>query len=84
LAIGFSAQAHQRWATGLLFDNIVITGSMHLGNRGNMGTGQGWAGANGVLWNSSATTWNVENPPTARNWAFGMLEHRAINWVHIR
>jgi hypothetical protein len=67
-----SAQAHQRWATGLLFDNITITGSMHLGNRGNMGTGQGWSSANGVLWNSTATTWSVENPPTAHNWAFGM------------
>jgi hypothetical protein len=70
---GASAQAHQRWATGLLFDNIVITGSMHLGNRGNMGTGQGWSSANGVLWNGSAETWRVENPPTAYNWAFGML-----------
>jgi len=68
-----SAQAHQRWATGLLFDNIAITGSMHLGNRGSMGTGQGWSSANGVLWNGSAETWRVDNPPTAHNWAFGML-----------
>jgi len=67
-----SAQAHQRWATGLLFDNITVTGGIQLGNRGNMGTGQGWSSANGVLWNSSATTWSVENPPTAYNWAFGM------------
>jgi hypothetical protein len=67
-----TAHAHQRWATGLLFDNVNVAGSMQIGNRGNMGTGQGWAGANSVLWNSSATTWIVENPPTAHNWAFGM------------
>jgi hypothetical protein len=63
---------HQRWATGLLFDNVKITGSLHLGNRGNAGTGHGWSAANSVLWNSSANTWLVESPPTARNWAFGM------------
>jgi len=65
-------QGHQRWATGLLFDNVKVTGSLHLGNRGNAGSGQGWSAANSVLWNSSANTWLVENPPTARNWAFGM------------
>jgi len=63
---------HQRWATGLLFDNVKVTGSLHLGNRGNAGSGQGWSAANSVLWNSSANTWLVENPPTARNWAFGV------------
>jgi hypothetical protein len=67
-----SAQMHQRWSTGLLFENVRVQGALHIGNRGNAGTGQGWAGANSMVWNSSATTWLVENPPTARNWAFGM------------
>ncbi len=67
-----SGQGHQRWATGLLFDNVKVTGSLHLGNRGNAGSGQGWSAANSVLWNSSANTWLVEDPPTARNWAFGV------------
>lgn len=68
-----SAQMHQRWATGLLFDNVRVQGGLHIGNRGNSGSGQGWAGANSVVWNSSATVWQVESPPTAHNWAFGVL-----------
>ncbi|WP_188316337.1 hypothetical protein [Solihabitans fulvus] len=36
-----------------------------------MGSGQGWAGANSVLWNCSVGTYHVENPPTAHNWALG-------------
>lgn len=66
------AHMHQRWGTGLLFDNVRLRGMLHIGNRGNAGTGHGWAGANSVAWNSSATTWLVESPPTAYNWAFGM------------
>ncbi len=36
---------HQRWATGSLFDNITVDGDqINARNRGNFGTGHGWAG----------------------------------------
>ena len=68
-----SGGTHQRWATGVLFDSISLEGRLHIGNRGNLGTGQGWAGANSVVWNSDITAYLVERPPTANNWAFGVV-----------
>ncbi len=63
---------HQRWATGSLFDNIVVDGDqINLRNRGNFGTGHGWAGANMTIWNSTAESYIVQNPPTAQNWIIG-------------
>ena len=63
---------HQRWATGTLFDNITIDGDqINARNRGNFGTGHGWAGANMVIWNSTADSYIVQNPPTAQNWLVG-------------
>lgn len=63
---------HQRWATGSLFDNIVVEGDqINVRNRGNFGTGHGWAGANMVVWNSTADSFIVQNPPTAQNWLIG-------------
>ncbi len=63
---------HQRWATGSLFDNIVADGDqINVRNRGNFGTGHGWAGANMVIWNSTAESYIVQNPPTAQNWLIG-------------
>ena len=66
------AGAHQRWATGVLFDNVELEGRMHIGNRGSFGTGHGWSGANSVVWNSSTKSYLIERPPTATNWAFGV------------
>ncbi|HMP05147.1 MAG TPA: hypothetical protein PJ982_02260, partial [Lacipirellulaceae bacterium] len=63
---------HQRWATGSLFDNVVVQGDqLNARNRGNFGTGHGWAGANMVIWNSTANSFIVQNPPTAQNWLIG-------------
>ncbi len=63
---------HQRWATGSLFDNITVDGDqINARNRGNFGTGHGWAGANMVIWNSVADSYIVQNPPTAQNWLVG-------------
>ncbi len=63
---------HQRWATGSLFDNIAVDGDqINARNRGNFGTGHGWAGANMVIWNSTAESYIVQNPPTAQNWIVG-------------
>ena len=63
---------HQRWATGSLFDKITVDGDqINARNRGNFGTGHGWAGANMVIWNSEADSYIVQNPPTAQNWLVG-------------
>lgn len=66
-----SAGAHQRWASGLLFDNVTVSSTIEFHNRGYRGTGQGWTVANSVLWNSSAANLAIESPPGAHNWSFG-------------
>jgi hypothetical protein len=68
---------HHRWSVGGLFDNIV-TKEINVRNRGNSGTGHGWAGANMVVWNSTAS-FRVENPPTAQNWLIGSIGTLAPN-----
>jgi hypothetical protein len=40
-------------------------------NRGDSGTGHGWAGANNVFWNCEAMVILVMKPPTAQNYAIG-------------
>lgn len=63
---------HHRWTVGGLFDNLVINGDeLNIRNRGNSGTGHGWAGAYCAVWNCAASTFRVRNPPTARNWLVG-------------
>jgi hypothetical protein len=65
------AGPHERWATGTLYDELRIEGSIGIQNRSNLGTGHGWAGANNVLWNCEASSYVIEMPPVAYNWAFG-------------
>ena len=68
------AGPHQRWASGILWDRVIVQGnSLDIQNRGNMGTGHGWAGANCVAWNCQADSFDVENPPTAKNWLIGSV-----------
>ncbi|MFN9915188.1 MAG: hypothetical protein ACK53L_21545, partial [Pirellulaceae bacterium] len=63
---------HHRWSTGGLFDNLDVDGDqINVQNRGNYGTGHGFAGANMVIWNSVADGFIVHNPPTAQNWLIG-------------
>ncbi len=63
---------HHRWSVGTLFDNVTIpSNEINIRNRGNMGSGHGWAGANTVVWNSKAKKFIVQNPPTAQNWLIG-------------
>lgn len=62
----------ESWASGVLYDNVRIDGSaLRLCNRGSRGEGIGWAAANSVLWQCSASIIECEKPPTAWNWAFG-------------
>ncbi|MEQ9459328.1 MAG: hypothetical protein RIG82_00030 [Phycisphaeraceae bacterium] len=63
---------HQRWSTGGLYDNITVEGDeINFRNRGNFGTGHGWAGGNMIAWNSTAEGFIIQNPPTAQNWLIG-------------
>lgn len=65
-------QPHQRWATGFLVDSShVPEGGIDLMNRGEMGSGHGWTMGWGVIWNSSAQSLIVQNPPGAANWSIG-------------
>jgi hypothetical protein len=74
---------HDRWATGALYDNVVVQGTTDPGypsggsleayDRGldSSGSLQGWDGANMVFWNCTASSMTVEAPPTAQNYAIG-------------
>jgi hypothetical protein len=74
---------HHRWSAGVLYDNVRIVrtqqnsrrnpedGALNIRNQGNSGSGHGWAGANQVAWNCEAQKMQIEQPPTAQNWAIG-------------
>ena len=66
-----STGPHQRWSTGTLYDTISTDNLIEARNRGNFGSGHGWAGANMVFWNNTASQFIVQNPQTAQNWVIG-------------
>jgi hypothetical protein len=62
---------HHRWAVGTLYDNIITDGEINVQDRGNWGTGHGWAGANQVVWNCTVSQAAIQNPWTsAKNYAY--------------
>jgi len=70
-----TSEPHQRWSVGALWDNVSIDGPrawLQAINRGWMGTGHGWAGAQMLFWNCSAAVIAVERPPTGQNFAVGL------------
>ncbi|WP_367870756.1 hypothetical protein [Luteolibacter sp. Populi] len=74
------AGPHHRWGSGMLYDRITCNGDeINVRNRGNSGSGHGWAGANCVVWNSTAKAFIVQDPPTARNWLIGSIGKVAGN-----
>ena len=73
-------EPHQRWATGLLVENTTVAaisgstqGNINLLDRGNDGTGQGWAIGWGVVWNSNANQFTIQQPPGSENWCVGCI-----------
>ncbi|MFA9390775.1 MAG: T9SS type A sorting domain-containing protein [Prolixibacteraceae bacterium] len=58
---------HHRWSCGTLFDVINTTGDINIQDRGDWGTGHGWAGVNQVLWNCIVKGAAVQSP-----WVSGM------------
>jgi hypothetical protein len=61
---GGTSEPHHRWGTGYLFDNIKTDGSIGAFNRGDSGTGHGWAASNTLVWNANAQSVTVFDPET--------------------
>jgi hypothetical protein len=71
---------HHRWAMGTLYDNIITDGEINVRDRGNSGTGHGWAGVNQVLWNCKVKSAIVESPwVSGVNWAIGLQGEKTKN-----
>jgi len=71
---GGLSEPHHRWSTGALYDNVITRdGSLGALNRGDSGTGHGWAAANTLFWNCDAGSIVVMNPETEgeNNFAIG-------------
>ena len=75
-----ASEGHRRWSQGLLFDNITFTepettNLLGLYNRGDFGTGHGWASVNSVAWNvnlnSTFKRILIQKPPHRQNYAIG-------------
>ncbi len=68
------AESHQRWSTGMLYDNCrAPEGGLDFRNRGSMGSGHGWSMGWGVAWNCVADTYVIQQPPGAYNWMIGCV-----------
>ncbi|KAF9187864.1 hypothetical protein BGZ50_001720 [Haplosporangium sp. Z 11] len=69
---------HMKYCTGILFDQIVTDGSIQIVNRGDMGTGQGYSGANSVVWNSRAREGILTHRPRgSQNFVIGSEDFEA-------
>jgi hypothetical protein len=64
---------HHRWAAGTLFDNIITDGEINIQDRGNWGTGHGWAGVNQFVWNCTVGRAAIQNPwASGKNYVIGL------------
>lgn len=64
---------HHRWAVGTLYDNITTDGEINVQDRGNYGSGHGWAGVTQVLWNCTVKRAAVQSPwASGKNYNIGM------------
>jgi hypothetical protein len=64
---------HHRWSMGTLFDNIVTDGEINIQDRGNWGSGHGWAGVTQVVWNCTVKRAAVQNPwVSGKNYVIGL------------
>ncbi|PXA03523.1 hypothetical protein DDZ13_11100 [Coraliomargarita sinensis] len=71
---GGQSEPHHRWGTGFLYDNVTTEdGSLAAINRGDSGSGHGWAAANTLFWNCDARNIVVMDPETEgeNNFAIG-------------
>ena len=64
---------HHRWATGTLYDNIITDGEINVQDRGNWGTGHGWAGVTQIIWNCRVKRAALQQPrASAKNYVVGL------------
>ncbi|RPD38076.1 hypothetical protein [Chitinophaga barathri] len=64
---------HHRWASGTLYDNIVTDGEINVQDRGNWGSGHGWAGVTQVIWNCTVKSAAIQNPwASGNNYSIGL------------
>ena len=78
-----STEPHHRWSAGCLFDNCALSGPVSYitaVNRGNYGTGHGWAGVQMVFWNCKSPVSIIMRPPTAQNFFIGGFGHVDEEW----
>jgi hypothetical protein len=64
---------HHRWAVGTLYDNITTDGEINVQDRGNYGSGHGWAGVTQVVWNCKVKAAAVQSPwANGKNYCIGL------------
>ncbi|MCB1129638.1 MAG: hypothetical protein KDN05_00815 [Verrucomicrobiae bacterium] len=71
---GEQSEPHHRWSSGALYDNVITSdGTLAAINRGDSGSGHGWAAANTMFWNCDAKSIVVMDPETEgeNNFAIG-------------
>jgi hypothetical protein len=76
---------HQRWSAGTLYDHVVTDGEIAVQDRGNYGTGHGWAGVTQVLWNCTAAKTVVQSPwASGTNYCIGQKGEKKPGRFHDR
>ncbi|NEW05786.1 discoidin domain-containing protein [Paenibacillus sp. SYP-B3998] len=73
-----TSEPHHRWSVGCLYDNV--TGRIHIQDRGWLGSGHGWSGANYVAWNTKNELVS-QQPPTAQNYAIGHVGTKGTSFL---
>jgi hypothetical protein len=69
---------HHRWGMGTLYDNITTDGEINVQDRGNYGSGHGWAGVNQILWNCTVKRATVQSPwVNGKNYCIGLKGEKA-------
>ena len=68
------AGPHQRWASGILYDNMRLEGPLNVQDRAGYGTGHGWVGVNVVCYNCETSYLCIQSPwVTGQNWSIGNI-----------
>jgi hypothetical protein len=64
---------HHRWASGTLYDNIITDGEINIQDRGNWGSGHGWAGVTQIVWNCTVKRAAIQSPwANGKNYCIGL------------
>lgn len=82
------SEGHRRWSQGLLYDKIDFINSntvnlLGLYNRGDFGTGHGWASVNSVAWNVRTPPSRgmiIQKPPGRQNFCVGCFSNIRRDW----